>query len=304
MRLPLYIIKTAGTKSWFVPHALEFLGGCRPKTIVEPFAGSGVVGLSLLYEGFAERLVLGEKDKDYLAFWRAALGDSHFSFRVSKWTDRVLALPFEQQKPFVEMSLESMKEQDPGFWTLLRSRIGYNGKKIGGYMSDKSRGGILCRWPRTLDSSLDLLYSLRKKITLVEDGFEALSAFNSKDFYAFVDPTYTMTEKCPGHKLYDEIVINHDKLHSKLANWKGQWQLTYNACVAALSTTSRVRATCIKPNGQEEILWSKKGALCGVPGIDSDFVQMTSGSGKGGSRKKWEIVLSKRNFPELRELAA
>jgi DNA adenine methylase len=157
MRLPLFIVKTAGTKGWFVPHALEFLGDWRPTTIVEPFAGSGIVGLSLLYEGLADRLVLAEKDNDYLAFWRAALSDSNFSYRVSKWTDRVLDLPFEQQKPFVEASLETMEREDRGFWILLRSRIGYNGKKVGGYMTEKSRGGILCRWPRTLDLSLEAL---------------------------------------------------------------------------------------------------------------------------------------------------
>jgi DNA adenine methylase len=295
MRLPLYIIKTAGTKSWFIPYALEFLGAWRPKTIVEPFAGSGVVGLSLLNEGYTERLVLAEKDEDYLAFWRTALGDSNFSYRVSKWTERVLDLPFKHQKPFVEASLKRMKEEDPGFWTLLRSRIGFNGKKVGGYMTEKSRGGILSRWPRTLEVSLDLLYSLRNRITVMEDGFDALAAFDDEDCYAFVDPPYTLTEKCPGHVIYDEAVVDHNKLHSTLATWKGAWQLTYNACGAALSPLFKSTATHIKPDGQEEILWSKKGPLYGV-GVEDDLVKMTSGGGRGGSSKKWEIVLSKRTL--------
>ncbi len=293
MRLPLYIVKTAGSKCWFVPHAREFLRDWRPKTIVEPFAGSGIVGLSLLNEGYAERLVLAEKDEDYLAFWRAALGDSNFSYRVAKWTEQVLGLPFEQQKPFVLESLEKMERDGPGFWILLRSRVGFNGKKVGGYMTEKSRGGILCRWPRTLDISLDLLYSLRNKIAVVEDGFEALSAFDSEDSYAFVDPIYTLTKKCPGHKLYPKTVFDHDRLHSMLATRKGAWQLTYNACGAALNPLSKVTATRIEPDGQEEILWMKKGVLCGV-GVEDDLVKMTSGSGRGGSSKKWEFVMSKQ----------
>jgi DNA adenine methylase len=293
MRLPLYIIKTGGSKSWFVPHAREFLGGWRPETIVEPFAGSGVVGLSLLNEGYTERLVLAEKDEDYLAFWRTALGDSNFSYRVAKWTEQVLDLPFEQQKPFVEASLERMKEEDPGFWILLRSRIGFNGKKVGGYMTEKSRGGILSRWPRTLDVSLDLLYSLRNRITVMEDGFDALAAFDDENCYAFVDPPYTLTEKCPGHVIYDETVLDHDKLHSMLASWNGGWQLTYNACGAALNPLFKSTATCIKPDGQEEILWINEGAFFGF-GVDDDLVKMTSGNGSGGSSKKWEFVLRKR----------
>jgi DNA adenine methylase len=273
MRLPLFIVKTAGTKSWVIPSVLEFLGDWRPKTVIEPFAGSGIVGLSLLNEGLAERLVLAEKDEDYLAFWRVALGDSNFSYRVSKWTERVLDLPLEHQKPFVDASLERMKEEDPGLWTLLRSRIGYNGNKVGGYMTEKSRGGILCRWPRTLDVSLDLLYSLRNKITVVEDAFEALATFDSEDSYAFVDPTYTVTKECPGHKLYKKVFIDHPKLVSTLATWKGRWQLTYN-----LSPLDIIPSLYqLKLAGRAEI----------------DFPEMLSGNGNGGSGKKWEMLVKK-----------
>jgi site-specific DNA-adenine methylase len=274
MRLPLFIIKTAGTKSWLVGHALNYLiGAPSPKTIVEPFGGSGIVGLSLLNEGLTERLVLAEKDEDYLAFWRTALGDPNFSYRVSKWTERVLDLPFEQQKPFVEASLESMEREDPGFWILLRSRIGYNGKKVGGYMTEKSRGGILCRWPRTLDLSLDLLYSLRNRITVMDDGFEALASFDNEDSYAFVDPTYTVTKECPGQDQYEVKVIDHPKLVATLATWKGRWQLTYN----------------LSPLDIIPSLYQLK--LAGRAKIS--FPAMLSGSGNGGSGKKWEMLVSK-----------
>jgi len=295
MRLPLYIIKTGGSKSWFVPHAREFLRDWQPKTIVEPYAGSTIVGLTLLNEGYAERLVLAENDQNYLAFWRAALGDSNFSYRVAKWTEQVFALPFDQQKPFIETSLDRMKEEDPGFWILLRSRVGYNGKPVGGCMTEKNRGGILCRWPRTLDGSLDLLFSLRNRITVMEDAFEALAAFDREDFYAFVDPPYTLTEKCPGYAMYDKAIVDHDKLHLILATWKGAWQLTYNACGAALKPMMKVTASCIT-DGQKEILWTKKGVFYGLH-LEDDYVKMTSGTGRGGSSKKWEYVMSKPPVP-------
>jgi len=51
MKLSLDIAKTGGSKSWFVPHALEYLGRRRPKTIVEPFVGSGIMGPGLLSGG-------------------------------------------------------------------------------------------------------------------------------------------------------------------------------------------------------------------------------------------------------------
>jgi hypothetical protein len=87
MRLPLYIVKTAGTKSWLVRRALSYLNGPPwPTTIIEPFAGSGIVGLTLLNEGCAGRLVLAEKDKEYRVFWQTALDDPNFSYRIAKWT--------------------------------------------------------------------------------------------------------------------------------------------------------------------------------------------------------------------------
>jgi DNA adenine methylase len=273
MRLPLFIIKTAGTKSWFVPYALEFLGDWHPKTIVEPFGGSCVVSLSLLHEGFTERLVLAEKDMDYLAFWRTALGDSNFSYRVSKWTEQVLDLPFERQKPFVEASLKRMEAQDPGFWILLCSRVGFNGKKVGGFMTEHQRGGILCRWPRTLDASLDLLYSLRNKIIVMEDAFDAMTSFDSEDSYAFIDPPYTVTEKCPGHQIYDEAIVDHDALISTLTTWKGRWQLTYN--LTPLPIIPKLYQW--KLAGHAEIA----------------FLEMLSGNGNGGSGKKSEMLVSK-----------
>jgi site-specific DNA-adenine methylase len=274
MRLPLFIIKTAGTKSWLVGYALEFLGNWYPKTIVEPFAGSCVLGLSLLNEGFTERLVLAEKDTDYRAFWKIALSDPGFSYRVAKWTEHVFDRPFSQQRPFVEASLERMKAQDPGFWILLRSRVGFNGRKVGGFMTEHGRGGILCRWPRSLAASLDLLYTLRRKITILLDGFEALVEFNSQDAYAFIDPPFTLTKKCPGHQLYEEPLIDHHALLSLAMNWKGRLQLIYN--------DSRATREFLGPfvNGMTGTVKQKR-------------LLMNSGSGKGGSKKKWELLISR-----------
>jgi len=305
VRLPLFTIKTGGTKSWFVPHALKFLSGSPcPKTIVEPFAGSAIVGLSLLYEGRCERLVLAEKDEDYLAFWHAALGDPNFSYRVSKFTERVLDLPFEQQQPFVMASLDRMQQDDPGFWILLRSRIGFNGKVRGGYMTEKSRGGILCRWPPTIATRLDLLYSLRNRITIMDDGFEALAAFDRDDSYGFVDPPFTMTENCPGHKIYKEAVIDHPALHRMLATWKGRFQLTYNVSpeTQKLVLKSNINQVTVLRDESGKVLATtsapvvvhcEKGVFYGLLGVNWEFVQMTSGSGAGGSSKKWELVVSK-----------
>jgi len=166
-----------------------------------------------------------------------------------------------------------MRDEDPGLWTLLCSRIGFNGKKIGGFMTEYHRGGIRCRWPRTLDASLDLLYSLRNKITVMTDPFETLAAFDTEDSYAFVDPPYTVTKTCPGHAQYEEAVIDHANLVSRLASWRGRWQLTYNLSPLPIIPSLYQ----LKLEGRAEI----------------DFPEMLSGHGNGGSGKKWEMLVSK-----------
>jgi hypothetical protein len=61
--LRVSIAQYAGKKQWFVPYAAKFFRAHPCQTLIEPFAGSAIVGLSLLHAGIIERLVLVEKDE-------------------------------------------------------------------------------------------------------------------------------------------------------------------------------------------------------------------------------------------------
>ena len=73
------ILRCPGSKGWFVPYAERFVRKQRPKTIVEPFAGSAVVGLTLLDHGYGRRFVLAEKDPELRHFFT-----SHSATRGSR----------------------------------------------------------------------------------------------------------------------------------------------------------------------------------------------------------------------------
>ena len=45
--------RVPGSKGWFVPHAERFVFGRKLQTVVEPFGGTAVVGLTLLDHGLA-----------------------------------------------------------------------------------------------------------------------------------------------------------------------------------------------------------------------------------------------------------
>ena len=47
--------------------------GPRPRLLIEPFCGGGIVSLSAVMEGWVERCVMSEIDRDVAAFWHAAL---------------------------------------------------------------------------------------------------------------------------------------------------------------------------------------------------------------------------------------
>ena len=68
-------LRYPGGKTWLIPHIHKWLKGIepRPKLLVEPFAGGGIVSLTAVMEGLVDRCLMMELDRDVAAFWRAAL---------------------------------------------------------------------------------------------------------------------------------------------------------------------------------------------------------------------------------------
>lgn len=229
MAYPFHFFRSPGSKCWFIPRAEQFVREVRPKTIVEPFAGSGVVGLTLLNHGYCDRLVIAEKDPARHAFWEAALNDATLHDRAFRWIREVWAQPVEKQADFVKESLTQMETSDPPFFALLKALSSFNGI-VHGRNSTNGLRPIRNWLPETLDSSLQFVYEARGKIELLSDAFDALRRTDSPDSYAFVDPPYSAGRKSPGHLLYRESEIDHEALFHVLGKWRGSWQLTSEFC--------------------------------------------------------------------------
>jgi hypothetical protein len=229
MLLPFYILKSPGSKCWFLPYALRFLSGWRPRTICEPFGGSAVLSLTLLDRGFAERVVIGEKDVDLRGYWEVALSDPQLATRYDAFTHAALALPAEKQHEFFIENVVRMEQTDPALSVLLRTRSTYNGILRGRYAPSSSRP--ISRWcPLTLGSSLRALYSSRHKIQVVPDALDALRYSDDPDTLAIVDPPYSSGKHSPGHHLYRESNVDYKALLNFLMDWQGAWLLTSEFC--------------------------------------------------------------------------
>ncbi len=227
---PFHVLRYPGGKRWLSPHVsflafvfgryinLTYLDGKRdrihlkPKFLLEPFAGGGVVGLSLLNNNLIERLLLVEKDARVAAFWRAALSDSRFADRVER---------FRCTRNNVE-AVCAKPDHDPAFWTLVKNRCAVGGNLTGGLMKDVS-----CRWNGKVHAAaLRQIRKLSTRIQFVEgDGVQSLRDHaDDPNAAAFVDPPYVAA----GRGLYRLWDVDHTAIFDVLARWKGFWLMSYD----------------------------------------------------------------------------
>src|SRR5579885_1348916 len=66
-----------GGKTWLVPYVRRWLLSTQhlhPRTLfIEPFAGGGIISLTVVAERLAEHVVMVELDADVAAVWQTAL---------------------------------------------------------------------------------------------------------------------------------------------------------------------------------------------------------------------------------------
>jgi DNA adenine methylase len=221
--------RVPGSKGWFVAHAQRFVSGHKLGTLVEPFAGTAVVGLTLLDRGLAKQLVVAEKDPELRHLLNVVLGDSDFARRVTQFTHEMWELESEKQRDFAVRTAQRMKTKDPALSVLLRSYLAFNGILREPIVVPTLRPSRSW-WPLNLGFSLKSLYDIGNKVEVLSDGFEALRRTDSADSYAFVDPPYTLGKRSPGHKLYRYSTVDHPALLRLLNHWSGSWQYTMEFC--------------------------------------------------------------------------
>src|SRR5690348_9325618 len=66
-----------GGKTWLVPTVRRWLRTLprTPAVLVEPFAGGGIISLTAVFEGLAERAHLVELDPDVASVWKVVLSE-------------------------------------------------------------------------------------------------------------------------------------------------------------------------------------------------------------------------------------
>lgn len=220
-----------GGKTWLVPRIRQWLVRMshRPHLFVEPFAGGGIVSLTVAFERLCETVLMVELDDQVAAVWRTVLeGDAEWlAERIEEFE-----LSYEAVRSVLGNGSPSLREK--AFQTLLKNRVFHGGILAPGssVMKHGENGkGIGSRWyPRTLAKRIREIAMIGDRVHFIEgDGMQVLREHASDDRAAFfIDPPYTAAGKKAGTRLYAHNVIDHEELFGIAETLTGDFLMTYD----------------------------------------------------------------------------
>lgn len=220
-----------GGKTWFVPTFREWIRGrkTRPKVLIEPFVGGGIISLTALFENLVDSVVMVELDEDIAAVWQAVV-DGH-----AKWlAQRILAFDLTVESVVAEISRQPMSIRERAFQTILKNRTYHGGilAEGSGLLKYGENGkGIRSRWYQaTLAKRFENLDLVRNRIDFrLADGLQIIEEYALDPHSVFfVDPPYTAGGKRAGKRLYRHFELDHEKLFQICEEIKGDFVLTYD----------------------------------------------------------------------------
>ena len=215
-----------GGKTWLVPYIRLWLLSYRRRIdeFIEPFAGGAIVGLTVAFEGLADRVTLVELDPDVSAVWRTILNGQ------ADWlADKILSFKPTAVSVRSVLNGKGAKLRDRAFATVVRNRVQRGGILApgAGLMNKGENGkGIASRWyPQTLAERIRAIASIRERIRFVPgDGLRYMErTAKRRNLVYFVDPPY-MTA---GRRLYRYSQLNHERLFQVAKRLTGDFLITY-----------------------------------------------------------------------------
>lgn len=220
-----------GGKTWFVPIFRSWVETIfpKPKILVEPFAGGGIISLTALFENVVEKAVMVEMDEDIAAVWAAIVnGDAEWL------ADRILKFELSRERVLAEIQKTPHTRREKAFQTILKNRTFHGGilAEGAGLLKHGENGkGIHSRWyPTTIAKRLMNLDHIASRIDFRRtDGLQVLQDFaDRRDVIYFIDPPYTAGGKKAGKRLYKHFDIDHERLFAICKTLKGDFLMTYD----------------------------------------------------------------------------
>jgi DNA adenine methylase len=220
-----------GGKTWLVPRIFQWLTRRpKPQTLIEPFAGGAIVGLTVAFERLANHVTLVELDERVAAVWETIINNGE-----GEWlAQQIEQFDFNFEKVREILQQEDLPVREKAFRTILQNRTAHGGILAPGaglVKYGENGKGIASRWyPQTLAKRIRDIGSIREKINFIHgDAFQVIAENSYSDVAFFIDPPYTAGKgKRAGSRLYTHFEINHEQLFSLLENTAADFLLTYD----------------------------------------------------------------------------
>lgn len=220
-----------GGKTWFVPtfRCWMFAMCPKPRILVEPFAGGGIISLTALFENLVQRAVMVELDDEIAAVWESIVkGDAEWL------ANRILTFELSREAVINEISKPAHTQEEKAFQTILKNRTFHGGilAEGSGFLKSGENGkGIHSRWyPTTIAKRILNLNSIAARIDFrCADGMTVMKEFATRsDVIYFIDPPYTAGGKKAGKRLYKHYNLDHEQLFCVCETVKGDFLMTYD----------------------------------------------------------------------------
>ncbi len=220
-----------GGKTWLVPRIRQWLNSLPnvAQEFIEPFAGGGIVSLTVAFEKLANHVTMVELDDQVAAVWQTILsGDA-------EWLAEEI-IKFEMTDEAVReiLSNEPQSLKHKAFQTIVKNRVNRGGILApgAGMVKQGEKGkGLKSRWyPETLKRRILQIAEIRDRITFIPgDGLEIITQnIHRHNVVFFIDPPYTAAGKKAGHRLYQYAQLNHQNLFQLASQMAGDFLMTYD----------------------------------------------------------------------------
>lgn len=222
------IFRYPGGKTWLVPRIRQWLRN-RPTRFIEPFAGGGIISLTVAAENLADHVIMVEIDEQVAAVWKVILeGDAEWLAK------KIVSFELTHESLSEVLASKPRSVREKAFQTILKNRTFHGGILAPGSAPLKygeNGRGISSRWyAQTLRRRILDILPIRKRIRFVEDdGIEVIKQ-NAKDSRVafFIDPPYTAGGKRAGRRLYTHSELDHEELFRVTSKVAGDFLMTYD----------------------------------------------------------------------------
>jgi DNA adenine methylase len=220
-----------GGKTWLIPRIRQWICSLptKPRLLIEPFAGGGIVSLTAVFENLVEQALMVELDAQVASVWQAILnGDAQWL------AQRIVEFDLNSATLQATLSAPSTSLREAAFQTLLRNRTNHGGilaPGSGRVKYGENGKGITSRWyPATLRKRLLDIDRIKDRLLFAHgDGMQTLyEHIADRDSVCFIDPPYTAAGKRAGSRLYTHNELNHAELFRTAAQLSSDFLMTYD----------------------------------------------------------------------------